>query len=481
MKKTLILAMTVLFLLPFVAKAENQFNPGMLISDYDLLNFKSLSVDQIQRFLEDHNSYLANYKTISSYGQEKRASEIIYDASVNNYDCTDIKLSDSSTEEERKAKCKTIGTVSPKFLLVLLQKEQSLIESASPKESQLDWATGYGCPDSWACNPYYKGFGKQVNSAALQFRWYLLNPNSYKYREGGTYVFKNKYGTISQQEVEVTIENKATASLYNYTPHVYNGNYNFWLLWNKYFPSQGYPDGTLIKTGSDFWLIQNGQKRKFTSMSVLSSRLSPEKAVIMNPSDLSSYEEGAPIKFHNYAIVMSPDGKLYLLVDDKKRLFSSSESFKKLGFNIEEIMNASWQDINSYKDGKEITMASAYPTGALLQNKKTGGVYYVFEETKAPLLDKILLNTKFKGKTIIPVSEEELNLYQTISPVTFDNGELLKSSDGPAVYLIENGKRRPFLTGQVFEELGYQWKNVITVPRKIIDLYSDGDFIEQKI
>lgn len=480
MKKTIFIAIFVFLIVPLTAKAQNQFNPNMLISDYDLLNFKSMSLDQIQKFLESKNSYLATYRTLNAYGQEKSAAEIIYDAAVNNYDCTDVKLSDNPTEEERKLKCKTIGTVSPKFLLVLLQKEQSLVEVKEPRPSQLDWATGYGCPDASACNPYFKGFGKQINSAALQFRWYMLNPNSYNFKAGQTYTFKNQYGTINSAPIEVTIENKATAALYNYTPHVYNGNYNFWLIWNRYFPTQGYPDGTIFKVGNDYWLIQHGLKRKFASVSVVASRYNPERAISVSASDLLNYEEGAPIKFHNYAIIMSPDGKLYLLVDEKKRLFSSNETFKKLGFSVEEIQNASWQDINSYLDGKEITVASAYPTGALLQNKKTGGVYFVIEETKAPILDKIFLSTKFKGKSIIPVSEEELNLYQTVSPVVFDNGELLKASNSPAVYLIENGQRRAFLSGKVFEDLGYQWKSIITVPERVIILYPEGEIIQEK-
>ncbi len=478
MKKLIFLAIFVLFLIPLGTKAQNEFNPSMLISDYDLLNFKSMSLDQIQRFLESKNSYLATYKTLNAYGQERSAAQIIYDAAVNNYDCSDANLSDKPTEEERKLKCKTIGTVNPQFLIVLLQKEQSLIESHSPRESQLDWATGYGCPDASACNPYFKGFGKQINSAALQFRWYMLSPQSYSFKAGQTYTFRNQYGTINNATMNVTIENQATAALYNYTPHVYNGNYNFWAIWNRYFPAQGYPNGTILKAGDDYWLIQSGEKRKFSSISVLSSRFDPAKAIPVQESDLYAYSEGAPIKFHNYAIIMSPEGKLYLLVDDKKRLFSSTATFKQLGFNIEEIQNAAWQDINSYQDAKEITVASAYPTGALLQNKKTGGVYFVIEETKAPVIDKIFLNTKYKGKTIIPVEESELATYQTVSPIRFDNGELIKSQGSPAVYLIQDNQKRAFATGEIFEELGYKWSNIITVSDKVLNLYQSGELIQ---
>ena len=467
-----------LLLSPVKIKAQAEFNPGFLISDQELMQYNSMTLNQIQSFLENYNSFLATYRTLNSYGTEKSAAEIIYDAAVNNYDCAGVTLSENPTEAERQQKCRRITTVSPKFLLVLLQKEQSLVESRNPRQSQLDWATGYGCPDSWACNPYFQGFGKQVNSAALQFRWYMLSPNSYNFRAGNTYTFKNPYGTINNSTMNVYIENRATAAMYNYTPHVYNGNFNLWRLWNRYFPSQSYPDGTVLKVGEDYYLIQNGMSRKFASRSVVASRVEPAKAINVEASALNAYTTGAPIKFPNYSIVMSPDGKLYLLVDDKKRLFSSSESFRRLGFNIEEIMNASWQDVNSYANGADITVATAYPTGVLMQNKRTGGVYWIEEATKSPIIDKLFLETKFKGKEIIPVEESELNSYQTLGPIKFPNGELLKSNTSPAVYLIDSGKKRAFVSGEIFEELGYSWANIMTVSDRILGLYPDGEVVQ---
>jgi hypothetical protein len=255
--------------------------------------------------------------------KEQTIDYFIEKYNLQNIDILKVGHHGSKTSSSKKF----IDEINPKYLLVKLQKEQSLISDSSPKQSQLDWATGYGCPDSWACNPYYKGFGKQINSAALQFRWYMLNPQKYTYKAGNTYTFKNQYGTISNSDLEVYIENTATAALYNYTPHVYNGNYNFWKLWNKYFPTQGYTEGTILKIGESYYLIQNGMSRKFASKSVLTSRFDINKAIEVSASALNAYTEGAPIKFSNYSIIMAPDGKLYLLVDGKKRVFAK-DAFK---------------------------------------------------------------------------------------------------------------------------------------------------------
>jgi hypothetical protein len=457
MKKIISVFAFLLFFFVFTATIANAatFNPNYIISDEEVLDYTSMDLDDIKEFLANKNSYLLDYACPDADSKLWTAPEIIYDRAITN-------------------------KVNPKFLLVLLQKEQSLIEEESPKQSQLDWATGYGCPDGQACNPRWQGFWKQVNSASLQFRDYMDNPQLYTYRAGNTYTFTNPYGTISNEKMAVTPANQATAALYNYTPHVYNGNYNFFKIWQRYF-TKSYPNGSLLQAAGEpgVWLIQNGEKRPFTTRGALTTRFDENKIVQVNRSDLDKYDTGAPIKFPQYSLVRSPRGTIFLLVDDKKRGFASSEAFRLMGFNPEEVVDASWEDINAYADGVALTETSTYPTGALLQNNQTGGVYWVMAGEKAPILDKIFLATKFKNKKIIPTAPAELEQYITIDPVTFGDGELVKSSASPAVYVIADGKKCPIVSGEIFEQMGYDWDNIVEVPPKVLYLYSEGEPITE--
>ncbi len=492
MKKIITLFLFSLFALPlgilFVSPARAQtdidpnFNPNKIIEDNDLLNYDAMSLPDIQNFLQSKNSYLANYITLNAHGTSKSAAEIIYDASHNNYDCDGATLSDTPTEAEKQQKCRKITTINPKFLLILLQKEASLIEDSNPSQSHLDWATGYGCPDSWVCNPYYKGFGKQVNSAALQFLAYMNEQDRYTYQAGQTYTFTNPYGTISNQPMLVTPLNKATAALYNYTPHVFNGNYNVYKLWNRYFPktTKLYADGSILQVKGDpgIWLIEGGKKRPFLSYSAFISRFKPEQVVTIAEEELDNYAPGEAIKFANYSLVQTPDKKIYLLVDQTKRPFANLTVFKKIGFNPEEIEKATVLDLAIYSTGKTITATSTYVTGVLIQDTKTGGIFYVVDGTKAPLTDKIFLTTKFKGKKIIKATTKTLNTFTKVDPVKFDDGTLLKTDSFPTVYLISNGLKRPFADEIVFAKLGYNTKNVITVSSKFLYAYDQGETIK---
>jgi len=477
------------------------FNPNNIISDNDLLDARSMTLPDIQNLLQSKNSYLTNYISPNNNGLMKTAAEIIYDATNRNFDCNGVTLSATPTEEEKRLKCKTITTVSPKFMLVLLQKEASLIENTSPLQARLDWATGYGCPDNWTCNPYYKGFGKQVNSASLQFLAYMQEPENYGFKMGETYIAPDRYGALksvskavsdgsynkiisSPDRVTVTPENKATAALYNYTPHVFNGNYNVYKLSDRYFPESAflasYPDGSVLKVDGDpgVWLIENGQKRLFLNYSSFISRFSPQQIVTVSTSVISGYLVGDNIKFPNYSLVQTPDKKIYMLVGSEKRQFDSLTSFKTIGFNVAEIETASSTELASYTDGKMITATSAYVTGALLQDTKTGGVYYVENNTKAPLLDKILLTTRFKDKKIVRVSSIILDKYTTVAPALFNEGTLLKTDTFPTVYLVSNGKKRPFANETVFKTLGYNMANVIAISSKLMSNYPQGDTIQ---
>lgn len=432
--------------------ADN-FNPDYIISDFEILSYDSMELNFIQEFLTAKGGYLAAASFPNPDGKIMTAAEIIYDRAITN-------------------------KVNPKFLIVLLQKEQSLIEDKNPTQSQLDWACGYGCPDSSPCNTRWQGFWKQVNSASLQFRDYMDNPHLYTYKAGQTYTFTNPYASGGNAApTVVTPANQATAALYNYTPHVYNGNYNFYKIWQRYFSRPIYSDGSLLQAEGEVgvWLIEDGKKRPFLSKGALISRFDINKVIIVSKNDLDKYETGAPIKFPQYSLVMSPRGTVYLLIDDKRRGFASGEAFKKMGFQRDEVTKASWDDINVYQEIAPITATSTYPTGALLQDKKTGGVYWVINGAKAPLWDAIFLKTKFKNKKIIKVNQDELSKYETISPVLFDDGELLKSPISAGVYLISGGKKYAFTSGKVFEDLGYKWSNVITVSPKVLYLYDEGE------
>ena len=193
-------------------KAQAHFDPNNLNSDGDFIYINKIDSGSIQRFLERQNSFLKDY---SENGRS--AAQIIYDASHGYGEASGTIngiIINSST-----------GTVNPEVIIVTLQKEQSLITKTERDDNALSKAMGYGCPDSGGCNPSYAGFTKQIENAAWQLRYNYERAQGRgfsDYQVGQSFLFEDWNGVHSG-----ILGNRATSALYRYTPHVYNGNYNF--------------------------------------------------------------------------------------------------------------------------------------------------------------------------------------------------------------------------------------------------------------
>ena len=194
-----------------------------IISDSDFLNINSMTASDIQSFLTAKGSYLAGY---SEGG--RTAAQIIYDAAHG--------ANEASGTFNGITVNTTTGTVNPEVLLVTLQKEQSLITRSDNNSWAMLASMGYACYPSVSgdsngngCADAYEGFTKQVENGAWQLRYNFERSQGkgLDYQVGQTFTSSDGY--------TVTFMNSATASLYRYTPYVFNGNYNFYNLFTSWF------------------------------------------------------------------------------------------------------------------------------------------------------------------------------------------------------------------------------------------------------
>lgn len=263
------------------AVTKNDWRAGNIVSDSIFYDNSSMSVNDIQSFLNSKNTscdtwgtqpasefgrpdisraryaQLANwhsppYICLKDYYQVPRSDTI-----VDNYNTSATRPAGSlSAAQIIKNAADTYG-VSPKSLLVLLQKESAgpLPIDKWPLKSQYKNAMGYACPDTAPCDPQYAGFYNQVMNAAKRIQTYKTYPKSYRHQpfswNSQVYYNPNLNGCGWSS---VYIEGYATAGLYNYTPYQPNkaaldnlygsgdscsayGNRNFWRIFNDWFGS----------------------------------------------------------------------------------------------------------------------------------------------------------------------------------------------------------------------------------------------------
>jgi putative cell wall-binding protein len=223
--------------------ASLDFTAGNIITDANFYNGSALTAAGVQSFLTGRNPGACLTTCLENYT-----------ATTPNWPANALCSSYQGVANERAssiiAKVGSACGISPKVLLVLLQKEQSLVGSRSPSPAAYAAATGFGCPDnSTGCNPDKAGFFNQVYNAAYQFRNYGTASWANRYPVGKTTnILYNPNADCGS--APVTVSNKATQALYIYTPYQPNAA----ALANPY----GEGDGCSAYGNRNFFTIYSG-------------------------------------------------------------------------------------------------------------------------------------------------------------------------------------------------------------------------------
>lgn len=221
------------------------FDPGNIISDDSFFNPNSMTAADIQVFLSERScTPIKGVPCLTRYRIDTP------DVAASEGRCAALRGERDEPASSIIARVAQACTISPRVLLVLLQKEQSLLTAPSPSGYQK--ATGYACPDTAACNSTYFGFFNQVYQAAKQFREYSVHPTQWRYRIGANVIQFHPNAKCGSSTVHIV--NQATANLYNYTPYQPNeqtlasptgsggacsavGNLNFSRIYTEWFGS----------------------------------------------------------------------------------------------------------------------------------------------------------------------------------------------------------------------------------------------------
>ena len=240
------------------------FDPGYIISDYQMGNYNSMSEAEIQAFLtaknscgnRDYNYYVALSKNANySWHFENGHFICLSEERFGNND-NEIGFQYGETAAHIIWQTAQDYKINPQALIVLLQKETGLITDPIPNNGDYRKATGFGCPDTAACSSKYYGFKNQIRNAAALFRS-VLDGGWTNYPLGNNYIQYNPNAACGGSVVNV--RSLATSALYRYTPYQPNagalaagygtascgayGNRNFYLYFEDWFGGVTKEDG----------------------------------------------------------------------------------------------------------------------------------------------------------------------------------------------------------------------------------------------
>ncbi|MDP4126306.1 MAG: FG-GAP-like repeat-containing protein, partial [Bacillota bacterium] len=158
--------------------------------------------------------------------------------------------------------------MNPQVLLTTLEKEQSLVTikagdvSTAEMARRIRWAMGYSVLDSGVANrcgtatnnnptKSCAGLAMQIDWAAGTFALAFEYPNS-NFPVGQTVKIGNTYPSTSW--TNVYIANRATSSLYSYTPYT-NGSLSFYTIFYNWFDNWDLSTSLEYRTGQKSWNV----------------------------------------------------------------------------------------------------------------------------------------------------------------------------------------------------------------------------------
>lgn len=266
----------------------NKFEAGRIMDDEVMAKYDSMTEAEIQRFLKSKNPCNNTNLELA-----KKYTKVKYHIKNGKFVC--MAEEDFGGESAAKiiADAARDYKINPQVLIVLLEKEQSLITDTWPNNIQLRSATGFGCPDTAECDKKYYGLKNQVRHAAALFRD-VLDGGYTNFPLGINYI--NYHPNTSCGKSEVEIKNLATSALYRYTPYQPNiaslkaglgqgdscsayGNRNFFNYFNKWFGNTKLSEKVQNKNNNELASSEKGEQVIDDGIYEIRSRLMPKMAL----------------------------------------------------------------------------------------------------------------------------------------------------------------------------------------------------------
>ena len=429
---------------PASALNGSMFNPGLIISDSVFYDFGTMSVADIQRFLDgrvaacragaDRPGCLKDYRlsTPGATGSPGR--------------CETVPAKSNITAAELIYDIARACGINPRVILVKLQKEQGLITATDPSPRAYDFALGMDCPDSPSgCSAASAGFFWQLYKGVGQLNWYSNPAGSFTWLKPGTVISRAYYpNRPSCGSQSFRLENKATAALYYYTPYVPNqaaldnlyttgdscssyGNRNFWRFFSDWFGSP-IGGGFLLKAAKgDTFFIVDEVKYRVPDAELLAS-LAPLGPIGEISKDyLDSFTTVGDMT----PLIRNPATDRYWFVDAGKRIrFATCEQVTSFGLNCGSAVNLTSTQFTALESGGEVTNLVV----------GTSGERYLVEagQLREVLNDASAAEISLPLTAASPIRRAALNFLPVGKPIA-SNGSLVGDRETGALGIVSDG------------------------------------------
>lgn len=206
----------------------------------------------------------------------------------------------------------------------------------------------------------------------------------------------------------------------------------------------GFKDGTLIKNNNDYYLVSDGKLRKFAGDSILSSLgWKSENFILVDSEDLKYNDLGDSISdIFSYPddAIFQINGDYYILINQQLAKFSSTKAF----LSQYDTSQAIAKDQDFIKNYTVAADPIGYADGTLISSGISA--FIVSSGKILPINEvSTFAADGYNWNDVIPASADEIALYQRDKLFTLSSphpdGTIMLTADDGKYYMIKDGQK----------------------------------------
>ena len=236
--------------------------------------------------------------------------------------------------------------------------------------------------------------------------------------------------------------------------------------------SSGFVSGAILRApDNSLYLIERGLRRPLSNF-VYGQRFSGFSAQAATAEQLNIYPLGSAVAPVDGSLVKSSDNPTVYLMEGGTRQALSYLSFISRNLRFESVTSLPNVEMATYPLGADAPILS----GALLKASNHPAVYVLNNGSRQLLSFFVFQQRGFEGKPIAVLDPSDLGRYplhpqNILYPPT--DGTLIRGDQSATVYVFEGSVRRG-LTLSAFQARGYNFGNVRVVPQSEVNGYAIG-------
>lgn len=231
------------------------------------------------------------------------------------------------------------------------------------------------------------------------------------FKDGDLIKNKNNYYFVSQEKLRKFLNPQVLGNLgfgVNNFEEVGEEELKYNLTGENITNWQNYPDGTLIKAGDNYYKFKDQKLYAFASTNAYLSQYSDRQAIKKDIDFLDKYELVPDILGFASGMLLSYGESAFIVSGSEILPIDSPITFESMGFNWDDIIPASSEEIGIYERGKLFTVNRPHPNGTIFAGKESGKYYLVQNGAKREIIGSHIIKSYLKKNPVL-VDEKGLN------------------------------------------------------------------------